>query len=99
MKNRTRFKSLNVVNNDPRVDYVYQDSDGIWLELNYGFKSAGDDPVTRRPDRNGRCLCGLLIRLHFTKHNHKLSCDEARELHPRAHVKKNSFRRMLEASK
>ncbi len=37
MKNKTRFKSLNVVNDDPRVTEVFQDSDGIWLWLNPGF--------------------------------------------------------------
>lgn len=32
-KNKTRFKSLDVVNDDPRVQEVFQDSDGIWLWL------------------------------------------------------------------
>ena len=33
LKNQTRFKTLDVVNNDPRVQEVFQDSDGIWLWL------------------------------------------------------------------
>ena len=36
-KNKTRFKSLDVVNDDPRVTEVFQDSDGIWLWLNRGW--------------------------------------------------------------
>lgn len=37
MKNKTRFKSLDVVNDDARVTEVFQDSDGIWLWLNPGW--------------------------------------------------------------
>jgi hypothetical protein len=44
-KNRTRYKSFNVINDDPRVDYVYRDSDGIWLELNYGWRNTYDEPI------------------------------------------------------
>ena len=39
MKNNTRFKSLNVVNNDPRVSEAFQDDDGIWIWLHPGFTS------------------------------------------------------------
>lgn len=41
-KNKTRFKSLDVVNADSRVREVYQDGDGIWLDLEYGFTA---DPL------------------------------------------------------
>jgi hypothetical protein len=34
--------------------------------------------------RNGRCVCGLRIAHHFNKRNAKLSCADARQLHPRA---------------
>lgn len=37
MKNKTRFKSFNIVNDDPRVTEVFQDQDGIWLWLNPGW--------------------------------------------------------------
>jgi 3-hydroxyisobutyrate dehydrogenase-like beta-hydroxyacid dehydrogenase len=35
--NRTRFKTLDRVAADPRVKKVYQDSDGIWIDLAEGF--------------------------------------------------------------
>jgi hypothetical protein len=37
MTNRTRFRSLDVVNNDPRVSQVFRDEDGFWLWLNPGW--------------------------------------------------------------
>lgn len=45
--------------------------------------------------RNGRCLCGLRIDLHFDDRNHKLSCEVARILHPTAKLKRNSLLRTL----
>ncbi len=37
-KNRTGFKSLNIVNDDPRVDQVFDEGDdGIWLWLKPGW--------------------------------------------------------------
>lgn len=42
-KNKTRFKSLDVVNSDPRVSEVFQDEDGIWLWLNTGWTG---DPLS-----------------------------------------------------
>jgi hypothetical protein len=36
-KNKTRFKSLDVVNDDPRVSEVYQDNDGFCLWLQPGW--------------------------------------------------------------
>ena len=37
-KNKTRFKSLDIVNNDPRVTEVFDEGeDGIWLWLNTGW--------------------------------------------------------------
>lgn len=43
MKNKTRFKSLDIVNDDPRVTEVFQDEDGIWLWLNPGWTA---DPLS-----------------------------------------------------
>lgn len=37
-----------------------------------------------------RCLCGLRVSLHFTPDNRKLSCEEARHIHPRATVHRSS---------
>lgn len=37
MKNKTGYKTLNVVNADARVKEVFEDSDGIWLWLNRGW--------------------------------------------------------------
>lgn len=45
-----------------------------------------------------RCLCGLRAALHFTLDNHKLSCDEARRLHPRATVRPGALLDALQAS-
>jgi hypothetical protein len=41
-KNKTSFRSLDVVNADARVDEVYQDSDGIRLEPAKGWTA---DPL------------------------------------------------------
>lgn len=41
-KNKTRFKSFDVVNADERVTEVFQDDDGIWLWLNPGWTA---DPM------------------------------------------------------
>ena len=39
-KNKTRFKSLDVVNDDPRVTEVFDEGeDGIWIWLETGFTS------------------------------------------------------------
>jgi hypothetical protein len=48
--------------------------------------------------RNGRCLCGLLLKFHLDKRNRSLSCDQAKAAHPSAKVKRNSFLRMLRNS-
>lgn len=36
-KNKTSFKSLDKIASDPRVEEVYQDSDGIWVDLAPGY--------------------------------------------------------------
>lgn len=36
-KNKTGFKSLDKIAADPRVEEVYQDSDGIWVYLVRGY--------------------------------------------------------------
>lgn len=38
--------------------------------------------------RVGHCVCGLKVAHHFDNKNRKLSCVEARELHPRARRKR-----------
>ena len=45
-----------------------------------------------------RCLCGLLVRYHRDRHNRSLSCAEARLRHPRASVRRRSFRSLLAMS-
>jgi hypothetical protein len=43
MKNETRYKSLNIVNNDPRVDKAFDEGeDGIWIWLKKGWTA---DPM------------------------------------------------------
>jgi hypothetical protein len=38
MENKTRFKTLNIVNGDPRIKEVFDEGeDGIWMWLNPGF--------------------------------------------------------------
>lgn len=49
--------------------------------------------MTRRPFST-RCLCGLRTVLHFRK-GVKLSCDEARLLHPRATVVRHKLTTLL----
>lgn len=46
--------------------------------------------------RTGRCLCGLKVIYHFeTGSNRKLTCEEARQRHPRARKATISFRSTL----
>jgi hypothetical protein len=42
MKNSTGCKQLDRVESDSRVQRVYRDSDGIWLDLHYGWTA---DPL------------------------------------------------------
>lgn len=37
--------------------------------------------------RVGHCVCGLKVAYHFDNNNRKLSCNEARDAHPRARRK------------
>lgn len=37
-------KTLAALRADPRVERVYRDSDGLWVELHYGFKNTFDEP-------------------------------------------------------
>jgi hypothetical protein len=47
-------------------------------------------------NRNGRCLCGVRISLHFDKvSNRKLSCEETKHAHPRAKVAVLSLRQLF----
>jgi hypothetical protein len=36
-KNRTRFKTLDRIAADKRCEKIYQDSDGIWVDLAPGY--------------------------------------------------------------
>ena len=40
----TKPTTLATVNNDPRVDSAYRDSDGVWIELKYGWANLCDEP-------------------------------------------------------
>lgn len=44
--------------------------------------------MRRRSSRPGRCVCGLLVKLHFRPDNRKLTCQQAREEHPRATLRR-----------
>ncbi len=66
-KNKTQFKTLDVVNNDPRVAEVFLDDDGFWLWLNSGWTcdpldahDGHEDTATallRRYKSIQRCAC------------------------------------------
>ena len=43
--NKSGLKSLDKLGADPRVQEVYKDSDGIWVELHRGFKNTYDEPL------------------------------------------------------
>lgn len=45
--------------------------------------------------RPGRCICGLLIKHHFTPDNRKLTCEGAAAAHPRARRVSGVFERAL----
>jgi hypothetical protein len=36
--------TLTAANSDPRVDSAYRDSDGVWIELTYGWANLYDEP-------------------------------------------------------
>ena len=36
--------TLTAANSDPRVDSAYRDSDGVWIELKYGWANLYDEP-------------------------------------------------------
>ena len=42
--NQTQTATLAAVNNDPRVRSAYRDSDGVWIELKYGWANLCDEP-------------------------------------------------------
>lgn len=39
--NKTKFKTLDRFNGDNRVKNIYQDEDGIWVDLNSGWGFEG----------------------------------------------------------
>ncbi len=72
-KNKTRYKSLNIVNDDPRVTSLHsEDEDGLWLYLEPGWTC---DPKGAHPGHEytvtallrvyrgiRRCECGSCIQ-------------------------------------
>ena len=57
-------------------------------------------PRNLRRNPADRCLlCGLRTTLHFTPSNRKLTCEDARALHPRATVRPVVFADCLDADR
>jgi hypothetical protein len=48
-----------------------------------------------RIKRTGRCVCGIKVSHHFDLKNRKMSCDEARRIHPRAHKRSAAVQQMF----